>query len=200
VNGTAKAVPLFLGYTCLGIIRQRYMNKPDCCLFYSLFCVVNPMLIAMEKIEIRQNKKTAIPILAIMVAGMLVMSYFIFFRVDSENATIKVVCGIIMLLMFYGLYLPVRRLITNEPVLILCQSEITILEKNKPVSFLWIQVTGWRIEDESEGPNHNLVLETTEGKRKVDISLLELDPDEIEELLNQYKNADRERTLSNQTQ
>lgn len=154
----------------------------------------------MEKIEIRQNNKTFLIVLVFIVGVQIFFIHQIYFVSNVENTTIKVAFGFVILGTIYGLYLPIKRLIRNEPILTLSRSEITIIEKNKPVSYGWLQVHECRIERDFDGDAKYLILETTEGKKKVIIASLELDSDEIEELINEYKNASRSPALSNQTQ
>lgn len=150
----------------------------------------------MEKIEIRQDKKLFLIILVLVVVMQVFVIRQIYFT-NNGNTTVKVVFGVVALISFYSLYLPIKRLIRNEPVLTFSKSEITIIEKNKPVSYLWLQVNEWKIEKDFDGDGKYLILETTGGKKKVNISSLVLDPDEIEELINEYKNAGREPASSN---
>lgn len=150
----------------------------------------------MEKIEIRQDKKLFLIILVLVVVLQIFVIRQVYFT-NNENTTLKVVFGIVALISFYSLYLPLKRLIRNKPVLTLSKSEITITEKNKPVSYLWLQVNEWKIEKDFDGDGKYLIIETTEGKKKVNIASLEIDPDEIEELINEYKNAGREPASSN---
>lgn len=119
----------------------------------------------MEKIEIRQDKKLFLIILVLVVVMQVFVIRQIYFT-NNGNTTVKVVFGVVALISFYSLYLPIKRLIRNEPVLTFSKSEITIIEKNKPVSYLWLQVNEWKIEKDFDGDGKYLILETTGGKKK----------------------------------
>ncbi len=90
----------------------------------------------------------------------------------------------IALFIYIG-YFPVRMLIKKEAFLTLTRSDITINQRRKPVTFLWQQVTNWKIIEE-EG-NKVLIINTAETEKKVNLSSLDMKPAEIEELLMKYK-------------
>jgi hypothetical protein len=145
----------------------------------------------MQSIEIRHNKKTLIPMLALLFGSLIVVSYFVFFtdRYDGNNLA-KVISIFLSVMLIYGMYFPVRKLLNNEPVLTISRTEITINEKGKPVSFLWMQIRGWKIENDNGNNSTNyLIIETADEKKKINISWLEMNPDEIEELITEYKNG-----------
>lgn len=48
------------------------------------------------------------------------------------------------------------------------------------------QSNGWHLEKDKETSNYFLILETTEGKKSVTISWLEIKPAEIEGLITTY--------------
>ena len=142
----------------------------------------------METIEIRQNKKTLIPMLAVLTAALFGMTYYIYFtgKFDNNN-TMKVVYVFLTASLLYAIYIPTKKFIKNEPVLTFSKSEIEINKKGKPVSFLWLQVIAWTIEKEEDGGTHYLTIETADTKKKINISWLDKRPNEIEELLQTYK-------------
>jgi hypothetical protein len=142
----------------------------------------------METIEIRQNKKTLIPMLALLTAALFGMTYYIYFsgKFDNNN-TMKLLYVFLTASLIYAIYIQAKKLFKNEPVLTFSKSEIEINEKGKPVSFLWLQVIDWEIEKEEDGGTHYLTIETADKKRKINISWLDKRPSEIEELLQTYK-------------
>ena len=138
----------------------------------------------METIEIRQNKKTLIPMLTLLTVALFGMTYYIYFSGKFDNnTTMKIVYIFLNALLIYAIYIPTKKFFKNEPVLTLSKSEIEINEKGKPVSFLWMQISDWKIEKDDDGPTHYLIIETADGKKKINISWLEKRPSEIEELL-----------------
>lgn len=140
----------------------------------------------MEAIEIRQNKKTLIPMLALLTAALFGMTYYIYFsgKFDNNN-TMKILYIFLTASLIYAIYIPAKKFFKNEPVLTFNKSEIEINEKGKPVSFLWLQVIDWKIE--KEDGTHYLTIETADIKKKINISWLDKRPNEIEELLQTYK-------------
>lgn len=142
----------------------------------------------METIEIRQNKKTLVPMLVVLTAALFGMTYYIYFsgKFDNNN-TMKIVYVFLTASLLYAIYIPTKKFFKNEPVLTFSKSEIEINEKGKPVSFLWLQVIDWHIEKEEDGGTHYLTIETADAKKKINISWLDKKPSEIEELLQTYK-------------
>jgi hypothetical protein len=142
----------------------------------------------METTEIRQNKKTLIPMLALLAIGFLAGIYYIYFSGKFDNnRTMKIVYAFLSLSLAFTIFIPARKFFKNEPVLTLNNSEIIINEKGRPVSFLWPQIIDWKIEKEEDGGAHYLIIKTAEKTRKVNISWLEKSPAEIKELLSLYK-------------
>jgi uncharacterized membrane protein len=142
----------------------------------------------METIEIRQNKKTLIPMLIVVAVGLLGMVYYVYISGRFENnITMKMVYVFLTALLVYKIYNPTKKLIKNEPVLTLSKSEIKINDVGKPISFLWMQVVDWKIEKEKDGGTQYLIIETAEHNKKINISWLDKRPVEIEELIRTYK-------------
>lgn len=141
----------------------------------------------METIEIKLNKKTLIPMLALLTGALFGETYFIYFlsTLDSNN-TMKILYIFLTASLIYAIYSPIKKFLKNEPVLTFSKSGIEINEKGEPISLLWLQVD-WKIEKENDGGAHYLILETADDKRKINISWLDKSPIEIEKLLQTYK-------------
>jgi hypothetical protein len=143
----------------------------------------------METIEIRQNRKTLIPILVLLTAGLIGGTYYIFFWGKFDTSiNMKIIYVSLTASLIYTIYIPARKFFKNEPVLSLNNSGIIINEKGTPVSFLWVQIIHWKIEKEEDGGTYYLIIETVDKKRKINISWLDKWPAEIEELIRAYKN------------
>ena len=142
----------------------------------------------MENIEIRQNKKTVIPMLFVLTIAFLGMNYYIYFSGKFDNNTsMKILYVILNAFLLYSIYIPVKKLVKNEPILIFSKTGIELYEKGKPVSFIWQQVIDWKIEKDEDGGTPYLIVETQERKSKLNISWLEKQPAEIEVLFQKYK-------------
>jgi len=142
----------------------------------------------METVEIRQNKKTLIPMLVILILALLGMTYYIFLSGKFDNnSTMKLLYVFLTASLIYAIYIPTKKLIKNEPVLKFSNTELEINEKAKSISLLWEQVIDWSIEKEEDGGTHYLIIETAEGKRKINISWLDKSPSKIEEIFQTYK-------------
>jgi hypothetical protein len=142
----------------------------------------------MENIEIRQNKKTVIPMLFVLTIAFLGMNYYIYFSGKFDNNTsMKFLYVILNAFLLYSIYIPVKKLVKNEPILTFKDTEIEIYEKGKPISFIWQQVIDWKIEKDEDGGTPYLIVETQDKKSKLNISWLEKQPAEIEVLFQKYK-------------
>ena len=140
----------------------------------------------MEIIEIRQNKKTVIPMLVLLTATLLGVTYYIYFSGKYDNTnTIKILYFFLTAVLIYAIYMPIKKFIKNEPVLTFSKSEIKINEKGKTNSFSWLEVIDWEMEDD-DGTTY-LIIKTTDSKRIINISWLDKRPNEIKELLQTFK-------------
>jgi hypothetical protein len=141
----------------------------------------------METVEIRQNKKTLIPVLVILIIALFGMTYYIFLSGEFDNnTTIKLLYVILNFSLAYTIYILTRKFLKNEPVLKFNSTEIEINEKGQPIALLWSQVIDWKIERNEDGGTYYLLIVTADRKRKINISWLDKRPAEVEELLQTY--------------
>ncbi len=122
---------------------------------------------------------------AILVIVVIGTTYYIYFSGKVDSKTLKIVYIFLTASVIYSIYGLARTIFRNRPVLTFRKNEIEISEKGKPVFFLWPQITGWEIEKDKSA--HYLVIEADGTKLKVNISWLDKNPDEIKELLADYK-------------
>ena len=141
----------------------------------------------METIEIRQNKKTLIPMICGLGIALVAMTYYIYFsgKFDNNN-TMKLLYVFLTASLLYAIYIPTRKFIKNEPILILAKDSIEIIDKKKTTSIHWLQIRDWKIEND-EGTRY-LIIDTAEIKKKINISWLDKTPEEIEILITKFKN------------
>lgn len=140
----------------------------------------------METLEIRQNKKTLIPMICLLTAALFGMTYYIYFSGKFDNnSNMKILYIFLTGSLLYAIYIPVRKLIKDEPVLTFSKNSLLVSEKFKPILFIWTDITSWNIEkDES---THYLNIKTANKNKRINISWLEKQPEEIEELINKYE-------------
>lgn len=139
----------------------------------------------MPTVEIRHNNKRIIPMLILLTAGIIGGSCYIYLSGNFKITNMLILMNIATIVIFiYTLYRPAVKIIKKEPIITLAKEFIQIND-NKPVSFLWVQISNWQIIIEEN--THYLVLRTTDQARKVNISWLDKKPGEIEELMNAYK-------------
>lgn len=139
----------------------------------------------MQTIEIRRDKKALTIMLVLVGGGWIGLTYFIYFS-GSLNATTELNIfhiGITAILIYLS-YIAAKRLKLNQPLLVLTRSGITINEKGRPESFLWAQITEWKIENDEGG--EYLTIKTADKKKKIGISWLEKRSGEIRELIDEY--------------
>jgi hypothetical protein len=139
----------------------------------------------METIEIRQNKKTLIPIICLFTAALFGMTYYIYFSGKfDDNSTMKIIYIFLTASLLYTIIIPIRKFIKDEPVLTLSKNSLLVNEKLKSITFTWQEITNWQIEKIEN--THYLNIQTTDKLKKINISWLEKKPDEIEALIEKY--------------
>jgi hypothetical protein len=142
----------------------------------------------MKTIEIKQSKKTLIPMLIVMSCALIGTTYYNFFYEKVENNyAMKIIYVLLNTYLLYAIYVQTRKFIKNEPVLTFSKDKIEINEKGKPYSLQWSQINNWKIEEEGDGGAQYLKIMTSNGFMKINISWLDKNPDEINELLKMYK-------------
>ena len=144
----------------------------------------------MQVVEIRYNRKKLIFILTLFAAGLIAGTWYLHFSGKFKaNNEMKIFTVLIIAMAIYMCYFTVRRLINNEPFLVLSKDAIEVAEKSKLVPYYWKQINGYRLEKDSD--NHYLILEMVEGEKKIGLPSLEKTPQEIEILLEEYKKANK---------
>ena len=139
----------------------------------------------MQTIEIRPNRKKTIPLLIFIIAGFLgINGYLLFSGKYKTNNTFIGIFIFMLAIMIYSLYFPVKRIIKNIPALVLSQYALEVAEKDTLVSLPWSQITACTFET-SDGTDY-LIIEIEGRKRKINISLLDKSPFEIEMLIATY--------------
>lgn len=142
----------------------------------------------MDTIEIRYNKKTMIPMIAVLIAVLLGILYYVYLSgKKDDNIAIKVLYIFLSGSLIYAIYHPVRKLLRNEPVLVFSKSGLDINSGNKTASFAWSQIIEWSIERDKDGNTYYLKVKNSEMTKNINISWLEKKPAEIEELMHKYK-------------
>lgn len=139
----------------------------------------------MQTIEIRPNRKKTIPLLIFVIVGFLgINGYLLFSGKYKMNNTFIGIFIFMLATMIYSLYFPVKRMIKNIPALVLSQYALEVAEKDTLVSLSWSQITACTFEKD-DGTDY-LIIEIEGRKRRINISLLEKSPFEIEMLIAAY--------------
>jgi hypothetical protein len=143
-------------------------------------------LVPMETIEIRLRKILTIPMIIILSIGLIGMIYYVYFsgRLNG-NQLLKWFYVLFTGFLVYAIYIPARKLIKNEPAIILSKETIGIIEKVKPKFISWAEVIAWKIEKSEDG--YFLIIQTHEKTIRTNISWLEKTPGELEQLIGGYK-------------
>lgn len=140
----------------------------------------------MEPIEIRLNPKRVIFLMLPLVIGLAILTYYIYFSgTVGKSTTFDIMYLLMIVLMAYVCYFPIRMLVKKEPVLSLTRSDITMSQRGKSVTFLWQQITKWEFVKE-EG-HKVLIIRTAGTEKKINLSTLDMKPHEVGELLMKYK-------------
>lgn len=119
-----------------------------------------------ETIEISQNKKTLILLIAFLMLAIIGITFFEFFSGEIKiNNLTRIIHLLATISLLYAIYIPTKKFIKNEPVLKFSQIEIEINEKGKPVTFLWIEILDWKIIKEDDENTHYLIIDTISKKK-----------------------------------
>ncbi len=136
-------------------------------------------------VEIRINKRRIIPTLVFITIPILGIAYYTFFTEKGKaNSIMAYVFFLILALAFYSIYRIVKMILSDQPVLTISKSFVEINEGGNPISFIWPKISNWEVIKGKN--NHFLIIETDEQKKKLNITWLEKEPAEIEELMNQF--------------
>lgn len=139
----------------------------------------------MHTIEIRQNKKTLIPMLILLTAGLIGMTYHIYFSGNyNDNSIVKLIYVFLIAHLIYTIFVPTRQFLKNEPVLKINESGMVINENGTTTSLLWSQIIEWRFDHDHESGTQYLIVKTVNKNKTVNISWLDKEPREIDIILN----------------
>lgn len=138
----------------------------------------------METIEIRQNKKKTVPLLAVVILITAAMAYLVLCLGNLEDyKVLKTFFIVLTAIVLYRSYFPVKMLLKNEPSLIFSPSVLTINEKGHPLHILWQELIDWKIEKNNDNEMHYLVVTTAHQSTRLNISWMGKSPAEIEAIL-----------------
>jgi hypothetical protein len=141
----------------------------------------------MEQIEIRRVEGKLVFYIVLIVIVLVGNNYYFFFSPETMN--IRPIWKLFLcaanVWLAYRLFQMVSAAIKDEPVISMGNMGMKINEINLKISMLWPDITNWQIiEDEN---TYYLLIELFEKKKKVNISGLEKNHAEIEQLLNHFK-------------
>ena len=139
----------------------------------------------MDTIEIKQKKKMVVPFIGFCILTMLITAGIGFFTDKYKDDTTSKVSSIVGFILFaYLLYSPIKKLIKNQPIIILTDDSI-VLHMTKPVvipkkNIMEIDVTY------VEEMGYFLTIKTEKETHETNISWLDKTPDEIKDLIKKY--------------
>jgi hypothetical protein len=139
----------------------------------------------MNTIEIKQRRKLVIPFIVAWVLLQLAGAWWIFFRDEYKNDIVAkggFIAGVI--LFAYFTYLPVKKLLKNEPIITLTPDSI-ILNTSKVVVISKTDIKHIDVTM-AEGNGYVLNIGTDVTSHEVGISWLDKTPAEIKALAERY--------------
>ncbi len=140
----------------------------------------------MNTIEIRLRRKLVGPFFALGLLIMLITAYVLFFTDKyKDNPMEKVGFGVGVAVFGYSAYAPIKKLLNNQPIIVLADDSIALHEKRTVVipksAIQEIEV----VHDEEEG--YLLCIKTEKKTHKASLTWLDVTPDEIKNLIERYK-------------
>jgi hypothetical protein len=139
--------------------------------------------------EIRYPK-LFLRLFVLVLSSVLITSNYVIYLTHSydDKPYLKYVYILVDLYLIYMLYTNSLRLIKNKPVLILTEESIEINEGKETTRYQWVEINSFRGDrDEHDSKGHYLILETTSSTKRVNLNWLEKTPDQVIELISQYK-------------
>jgi len=140
----------------------------------------------MDTIEIKQRKKMVVPFIGFCILIMLITAGVFFLTDKYKDDTRGKVFFLTGLILFaYMIYFPIKKLIKNQPIIVLTDDSI-VLHMTKPVvipknNILEIDVT--YVEDSG----YFLNIKTENKTHQTNISGLDKTPNEIKDLIKKYR-------------
>ena len=140
----------------------------------------------MDTIEIKQRKKMVVPFIGFCILIMLITAGVFFLTDKYKDDTRGKVFFLTGLILFaYMIYFPIKKLIKNQPIIVLTDDSI-VLHMTKPVvipknNILEIDVT--YVEDSG----YFLNIKTENKTHQTNISWLDKTPNEIKDLIKKYR-------------
>ena len=139
----------------------------------------------MKTVEIRYIRKALIIITILLTALFFAINYFVFFSGKDENSGyVKLIEIAGMPVLAYTIYVLIKRIRNNKPVLVLTEHFLEIDQKGKPIILSWIEIKSFVIKNNDDG--YHLILTTSQDEKKVQLNWLEKSPAQIESLMNTY--------------
>jgi hypothetical protein len=140
----------------------------------------------MNPVEIKFRRKLVEPFFAVGILLMVSCVYGVFFTEKYKDDTRKklfVVGGIVFF--GYGLYAPIKKLLKNQPIIVLADDSIVLHEKQTVVipkrAIQKVEV----VQDEDRG--YVLHIETEKQKHETGLTWLDTTPDQMKILIERYK-------------
>jgi len=115
----------------------------------------------------------------------LLIGFFLTKKKFDDNPTFFVLCILSVILCLYMIYKMTRKLQYKGPEIRFTPTDLELNDNGKMVAFLWQQVIDWEIK--KDGRNEYLIINTTDGKKTMSIDWFDKKPDEINLLMQQYK-------------
>jgi hypothetical protein len=141
----------------------------------------------MKRIEIKQRKKMVVPFLLLGISVLLITSYGIFFTEYGNDTTKKIGFFVGLAVFGYFAYSAIRKLVKNQPVIVLDRHSI-MLHTNTEVTIPKSEIENIQVTYLEE-TGYFLNIKTKNTTYETNISWLDKTPDEIKELIKDYKES-----------
>jgi hypothetical protein len=142
----------------------------------------------MPTVEIRQRKVITIPMLVMTVIALISMLCYAFFSGKyDDNTAMQVIYFIVTCYVMYSLYSPLRKIIRNEFVIKMTDSEIIFYMEFKTTACKWKDITYWAIEKSADDSAPYLVVKASGFETSVGITWLDKTSIEIGALMTEFK-------------
>jgi hypothetical protein len=140
----------------------------------------------MNTIEIKYRRKLVGPFFATCLLFLLIGAYVVLFTDKYKDDTSKKVwCGVGIAVFGYSAYAPIKKLLKNQPIIVLADDSVALhLKRTVVIPKSAIQEIEM-VHDEED--RYFLHIETEKENHKTSLTWLDATPDQIKHLIERYK-------------
>lgn len=136
----------------------------------------------MNTIELRLRKKTTVPFAVLAILALTVGIYTVFVK-DGYSLYVKAIGIVVFMYTLYWLYITIKKLLKNVPIITLNDEAIILNEENVSIPKSEIQNIDVIYIDDT---GYFLSIKTDKKNYETNVSWIDKTPEQIKELIKRY--------------